>query len=768
MFAQLSSPAAPEFLSSSFFSLNQALALYEAGELDAARRLCRQIIEQQPANADALNLMGVLACQKKDYDEAKRLLKQAIALERRAAEFYNNLGNAYLGDKDLAPAERCYRKALKLRPDYADALINLGVLFAEKNMPKESEKLYRRALKLEPERADAHNSLGLVLAALNRAEEAVAEYEEALRLKPDFLEARVNLVSAAKALRDVQKVRDVGFKVLEDDPKNVPMLLALGDVYVGKDKYDEASVFYRQALTVAPDTWGAHFGLANTLHQQGRSAEARTYYREALRLAPESMMARLGSCIGQIPLLHRSTNELVQTREKYRKELEALCRDLGPEALADPAMRENAAKMVGSRQPFFLAYQGENDRELQTMYGDLVSRVMAAYLPKYAKRPAMPPVRPGEPLRVGILSGYYYYHSNWKMPIKGWVEHLDREKFQLYGYYTGTREDAQTEAARQCFHRFREKVPTDREWCDTIRRDNLHILLVPEVGMDPMTVRLAAQRLAPVQCTSWGHPDTSGLPTVDYYLSSDLMEPEDGQDNYREKLMRLPNLSIHYEPVEVERVDATRATFGLRDDLPLYICTQSLFKYLPQYDEVFPRIAREAGPCQFTFLNFSRSPTLGKRFLHRLDAAFAKFDLRVGDYVKLLPHLDPPYYRALNRMADVFLDSIGWSGCNSTMEALGCDLPVVTMPGHLMRGRHTHAILKMIGMDETEGRDLDEYVSLAVRMVKDPAWRSEVSGKIARTKHLAYRDMECIKGRGGLEEFLQQAVADFPPTPVPR
>jgi len=125
------------------------------------------------------------------------------------------------------------------------------------------------------------------------------------------------------------------------------------------------------------------------------------------------------------------------------------------------------------------------------------------------------------------------------------------------------------------------------------------------------------------------------------------------------------------------------------------------------------------------------------------------------DYVKTVPHLDAANYRAFNQLADVFLDSIGWSGCNSTLEALACGLPVVTMPGTLMRGRHTHAILKMMDICETEGRDMDEYVAIAARLAKEHAWRKEISEKIARNRHLVYRDMECVRG---LEEFIRQAV----------
>ena len=121
-----------------------------------------------------------------------------------------------------------------------------------------------------------------------------------------------------------------------------------------------------------------------------------------------------------------------------------------------------------------------------------------------------------------------------------------------------------------------------------------------------MSAQLAAQRLAAVQCCSWGHPVTSGFPTIDYFISSDLMEPADAADHYSERLIRLPNLSIYYEPAEVPPVAIDRAQLGLRASAVVYWCCQSLPKYLPQFDEVFARIAVEVPDCQFTFIEFGR------------------------------------------------------------------------------------------------------------------------------------------------------------------
>src|SRR4029450_704946 len=138
---------------------------------------------------------------------------------------------------------------------------------------------------------------------------------------------------------------------------------------------------------------------------------------------------------------------------------------------------------------------------------------------------------------------------------------------------------------------------------------------------------LASLRLAPVQCLTWGHPETSGYPTIDYFLSSDLMEPPGGEDHYTEKLIRLPTLSVYYEPSDDDSVDVTRQGLGLRPGATAFWCGQSLYKYLPQDDEVYPRIARAVPDCQFVFIEHPNGKAATEVFWRRLTQAFAAHGL---------------------------------------------------------------------------------------------------------------------------------------------
>jgi predicted O-linked N-acetylglucosamine transferase (SPINDLY family) len=293
------------------------------------------------------------------------------------------------------------------------------------------------------------------------------------------------------------------------------------------------------------------------------------------------------------------------------------------------------------------------------------------------------------------------------------------------------------------------------KWRSEILSDAPHIVIHPEIGMNAVATRLAAQRLAAVQCTSWGHPDTSGFPTIDYFLSSELMEPTGAQDHYTERLALLPNLSIYYEPPDLQPAEVERAELGLRPSATVFWCGQSLFKYLPQFDQVFGRIAQEAGDCQFAFIRYEPGTQVNDMFLRRLDRAFAAVGLRATDYCVLLPRLSSQRFVAAIGQCDIVLDSIGWSGCNSTLEGLQHHLPSVTMTGPLMRGRHTMAILRRMGMEETIAQTVDEYVTTAVRLARDTSWRRSVKSRIAENKHRLYRDESCVSA---LEAFLEGAV----------
>jgi len=403
---------------------------------------------------------------------------------------------------------------------------------------------------------------------------------------------------------------------------------------------------------------------------------------------------------------------------------------------------------------FLLAYQGHDDRDLQAMYGDIAHRIMAANYPEWVRPLRMPP--DDSSLRIGYVSPYICNHSVAKDHL-GWLEGHRRNRFQIFAYHLGSETDAQTDRARRASFGFRHLLGDLEETCRTILADQLHVLVFLDIGMDPRMMQLGALRLAPVQCSTWGHPPTSGLPTIDYFLSSDLMEPEGAQSSYTEKLVCLPGVGICYRKPVIPRslFYKVRADFGIRDDAIAYLSCQSTMKYLPQHDGVFPAIAKLVPNAQFVFIAWNEA--LKNEFQRRLDKAFSAAGVPIADRVVFVPQLDAISYPNLNVLCDIYLDTLEWSGCNSTFEAIACKLPVVTLPGTFMRGRHSYAILTQLGMTETIARDKSQYIEIAANLALDAQWRERVvQGLVAGYPRL-YSDNRSVVA---LENFYQQAVRE--------
>jgi predicted O-linked N-acetylglucosamine transferase (SPINDLY family) len=360
-------------------------------------------------------------------------------------------------------------------------------------------------------------------------------------------------------------------------------------------------------------------------------------------------------------------------------------------------------------------------------------------------------------VRVGLISKFFCHtHAIWKLPLAGWIEGFDRNKFELFGYHTVSDKDQATELAERSLSKFVQGPLSVTQWCEVIRQDRLHVILAPEFGaMDSMTLQLSALRLAPIQMTSLGHPVTSGLPTVDYYLSSELMEPENGQEHYTEELIRLPNSSIYYVPLQFKPRPIEKSRLGIEKDQTMFWCCQSFYKYLPQYDIIYPRIADRTKRCRFVFIADPSSSAIASVFRLRLRDAFAQFQMNYEDYCVFVPFMDAEGFMGMTAIADVFLDSISWNGCNSSFEAIAYDVPIVTLPVNTMRGRHSIAHLKMLGLEELIASSVDDYVQRAVRLAQDPEYRRQIAAKIAANKHKLYRDPAPIRA---LEDFILAKV----------
>lgn len=698
-----------------------AFQFFQTGNLEQAEYVFQEILKVQPSNCKVMTFLGLISFQLKKYDSSIDFYRKALQFAPSNPELYYNLGIVFQGKGQLDEAVIAYQKALQINPNLADTCYNLGTVLQDKGRLDEAMMSYHKAIEINPTLAEAHDNIGICLRNKGQLDEAIMSYKKALQINPNLAEAYDNL----------------------------------GETSRQKGRLDEAIEYLHEALRINPSLIDAHYHLGLALFEYGKFEEARKAFDMAIHLNHNCIKALWAKCISQLPIIYPTEDEIPFARNLYHNELLKLQQTITLKTQQDI---DEAAEVIGTIQPFYLAHQGMNVRELHQLYGNLVHRIMESKYPEFTKERRMPSFSHGDPIRVGIISGYFYNHSVWKLPIKEWVGNIDKSLFKLYGYYTGFKKDEATAAARLWFNRFVEDIYHFKTLCEIIQKDNLHILIFAEIGQDPITLKLASLRLAPVQCVSaLGATVTSGLETIDYALSSDLMEPMDADNHYTEQLIRLPNLGIYKTPEDISWTNMSRAIFGLRQKSIIYLCCHQLPTHLPQYDEIYPRIAQQIGDCQFVFIPSLYSSFVIDQFRLRLMKAFARFNLNYEDYIIFLPFLNKQEYLAINYISDVFLDTIDWSACNSAFEAIACNLPIVTLPGAFMRGRHAMGILTMMGITDTLVSTIDEYIETSVKLGKDPEWRFQISEKIAKNKHCIYYDRRCIKS---LEGFFRNVVEE--------
>lgn len=496
----------------------------------------------------------------------------------------------------------------------------------------------------------------------------------------------------------------------------------LANGYAVLDDYAATLDTLRTAAARFPLDGEVHYALIRRLQKYGLDEEALAAGERACRLVPDDFALRLNYHL-YLPKLYDSEPEIHRWHRRYTQGLEQCI------AACDLETREGALRAAGgfSRYAnFFLAYQGFDDIPLLRCYGEFVHRVMAAAYPHWSQLPAVPPAR-SEP-RVGFVSAFFRSHTVGQHFL-GWLTERDRTVYRAHCYYLGDVQDSITEEYRRASDSFFQNRDLET-MCAAIQRDQPDVLVFTDVGMDPIVSQIAALRLAPVQCVAYGHPVTTGLPTMDYFISGELMEPPDPQQFYTEKLVTLPNLGICYAKPIIPRafLTKTRSDFGLPADAVVYLSCQSLFKYLPQYDHLFAEIALAVPNARFVFLG--PNELRRRAFLRRLERAFSAAGLRAADFCCVLPEQSSFDYWNLHLVADVFLDTIGWSAGRSALDAVGCGLPIVTLPGRIMRQRQASATLSLLGVGETIARNETDYTKIAVRAGKERQWGKETVSKI--------------------------------------
>ena len=717
-------------------SLADAVAMLQSGKTEDALNHLARIVSTQPGNADAFGWLAIAHSRNRQSEQAQRAIQRAIELSPYNAGFYMTAANIQQDSGNLDAAVGLLQQGLHINPAFAEANNNLGIVLSDLGRVEEAQRAFGEAIRLNPQYARAHANLAAVQMRTLQFQEALISAQRSAALQPDYAHAHHLVGSAYSLLGNPQAAEPALRNALRLKPDFAESSLLLSRILNKLKRPDEAEAVNQQALARSParaELWTLQGDMAAARDDLAAALQA---YQRSLELRPGDLTTVTHAAM-VLPSIYANEAHLAACRDRIRQSIdyllanaETLSKGLPPERFGE-AIRNN----------FFLAYQGGNDRELQRDYAEFVRKIAERVLPQEL----IPLARGdtgGRRIRVGFCSRFFY-RSTAGNYFASWITDLDRSAFEVFVYHNHVTEDDLTMRLRAASDHFVQSEENFSFFAKRIRADRLDILVYPEIGMDRVVFLLASLRLAPVQVCGWGHPVTPGHRSIDYFLSCSAMEPPGAQAHYNERLLLLPGIGTRYDFPQISPAIAgkSRADYQFPADRNLYLFPQSLFKIHPANDRLLVKtMANDADGVLVMFAGQNQHIT--RKFIARLSAAFAEQGVSPHGRVKVLPAVDHDDYKRINQLCDVMLDTLHWSGGNTSLDALAMGLPIVTLPGEFMRGRQTMAMLKLLGMEELIARSTDDYLEIARKVAVDKPYRNQVSQRILANRRLVFDDAE--------------------------
>jgi len=719
-------------------NLRKAVQYHQSGQLEKAERIYKKILKVYPDQPDCLHLLGFLYHQVGRNEIAEDLINKAIRNHSQNPHYYTHLGNVLQDQGQLDKAIWSYQKAIELKPDLITPHYDMGVAFQDQGKLDEAIACYHTVVQLKPDLAGAHSNMGVALQDKGQLDEAIACFRKAIRLRPDHAEAYNNM---GKALKDKGQLDEaiLNFqKAVHLQPDLAEAYNNLGAAFSDQARSDQAMSYFQKALRLRPDYSQAYENMAKMLQDQGKRDEALSSYQKALELGLNPGIQVKMSLL--LPVICESKESIERDRKRLIEQIESL-KSQGL-TLVDPP------KQVGMTN-FYLAFHGLNDKEILKKIASFYLHACPdlGWIPaNYGKRERMQ-----TKIKIGMLSRFLYNHTIGEL-YYGLIKNLSREKFHVVVFrFPGREKDRLSrliDSAADEVVILPYELRTAREH---IAAHSLDIIFYLEIGMDPLTYFLAFSRLAPVQCKR-GYGITSGIPNVDYFISSENSEPPEAEHHYSEQLVLLKNSGLYYYRPPLPKEPLTRQRLGLPEHYRLYVCPQSLFKFHPDSDNVLGAILRQ-DPRGLLVLIEGTHGHWTKLLHDRFVRAFPD----TVDRVRFLPRMPPEDFLSLCMLADVVLDTPHFSGGKTSLDCFAFGIPIVTWPGQLMRGRLTLAYYKQMGVMDCVASDAESYVNIALRLANDKTWRNEIKEKILSHADVLYEDIEAVRE---LESFFEWAIKE--------
>ncbi len=717
-----------------------AVEAFQAGNLAQAQTSCEKVLASDPRHADALHLRAMIAFRQEEHQTALQYIQRAIKQVPRSSDFYNSLGLIQQKLDQASEAEKAFRMALQLDPTNAMAHFNLGDLWHAQEKVAEAEACYQKALRYQSNFPEAHNNLGLLRLSQQQFDPAIVHLSQALQLRPDHFKAHLGLSCALREQHRHAQAQAVLEQALRLQPDSAEAWHDLGVTLAAQNQRAASLAAYEKAVQLKPDLGTGYLSIGNIYYERGLTDVAGQYYQRAQAIQPsDALRVKQMLCI---PAIYDSTEQLQAERARLAANLDQLM-------AANLQIKDPQSEVALT--PFFLGYHGENELEMMTRIGDFFLQTSPS-LGEVAPH-CRTPQRTSNRIEIGFLSSSFSWQGIGQNIINrvmsGVIANWPRDQFRVTVLHQGNAcsEIVQTLRDGDRLMKVSNSLDTTRQ---QIGEAKLDILFFCDIGMEPWSYFLSFARLAPLQVTCGGHPLTSGVPNVDYFISSAVDEVSHAQQHYRERVVLMPQRPVCYWPAASPLQVKTRADLGLPENKHIYLCPMTPFKLHPEMDQIIGEVLRADGDGEVVFV-INHQTELWERLKQR----FARTLPDVVTRIRFLSHLPLPDFIELIRLSDVLLDTTKFNGGTTSLEALAVGTPIVTLPGEFLRQRCTFAMYNAMDWRECIAQDAQDYVRLAAEIARRPEYRAHLKQEILSRKSVLFGQTDWIKP---LSDFMVEAL----------
>ncbi len=679
-------------------------------------------------DVDAMHAIARRALERGDATTAIARLEQATAIQPNGASLWCTLGAAHRHKNDFDAARQSYERAIALKPDYPQVLSNLGEWCIAKG----------------------------------KSREALEWFDKALGCEPDFFEARLNKVAALFELARYEDAREAAEKLVADEPYRPEVYLNLGNVLVHTGKAKQGIKQYMKALELRPGYPEAHFNLATLLGSRDDLGNSIDYLERQIKERGETILH-----LGLLAAAHLAVGHLTQSEDLCRRILEkqpdnitalltlASCLSNGGDATAALPLYERVVEIDGSQSNI-----GSNvlfECNNVSKFGrEEVFRRHYEWAEQF-EMPLLAPVDftardrdPGHKLRIGYVSGDFVKHPVGFL-LRDILRYHDKNEFEVHCFSMVIRAEEVLPELREAADKWEDIFfLSDEAVAEMISKAEIDILVDLSGHTGFHRLLAFARRPAPVQVEWIGYFHSTGMKSIDYFITDPYTTPLGGGQIFSETPVWLPHTRFCYGPPayapEVVQPPVKKSgsiTFG------------SFNRIAKITDEVVVAWSRilHAVPTSRLVL---KSPVLADTMAReRLTARFTKLDIS-HDRLELREGSTHVEMLAQYGEIDIALDPFPFNGGMTTLEALWMGVPVVTIAGNSVVSRQTVSALANIGLeDDLAFPNVEAYIQGAVALANDRSRlgelrqqiRSRMAASPLRQSEQFVRDLEALYRR---------------------